>query len=604
MIVVLMVGMLILFNVLRGGGCGGGEKPEDVEPAKIADTTTLKPVRLVQPLELENSKIKVRLLGWQTDVGFRIDQVELKDFNRRISADTTGTIPVRLLYSTPIYDRGNRFLATREDSLFDQLVDEAMSQGGIKAPEYAGFQITANVGEWSADTFHTAAINDSTLNLVWTDSLGAQRSIEVMLVDYQVRFHASDTLPGLGGFTFRCPNGIARTEPQDKSEIAAYQIYYRTGDKEIKYLASGKIGNLHKATDKSKEKRAEVQTQRAYEWVTLRGKYFTSIIIPDQPSSGQIFPDLTADRRISLDFKTYQKTGYSVYFGPSDYFLLKNMGHRLSRTVELGGTIYRWLSEAILWLFHWFNMAFNNYGVTIIIFALMVKLIFLPLSRIQQRSMQKMQMLQPKIKELQERFKDDPQRLNQETMNLYRTHKASPFSGCLPLLIQMPVFFGLYAVLRNTIALRGAHFVKLFSATLSKPFYLISEKILRLITLPAGKITWLADLSQHDPFYILPVLMGVASVFQSLRTNLDPRQRMTALIFPILITVIFLNFPSGLQLYWLVFNLLSIIEYSVFRRGGQIGGTQWQKSKQGEIQQISGVGKTRSERSLPRSSRR
>jgi YidC/Oxa1 family membrane protein insertase len=174
-----------------------------------------------------------------------------------------------------------------------------------------------------------------------------------------------------------------------------------------------------------------------------------------------------------------------------------------------------------------------------------MKAIFYPLTRMTNKQMVQMQMLQPKIEELKKKYKGDPQGLNRETMQLYRLYKVNPFSGCLPLVLQMPIFWALYSVLQKTIELRRADFV-----------------------------FWLQDLSLKDPYYILPILMGVSFLIQNFLTSADKRNMALLIFMPIFLTVIFLNFPSGLQLYWLIFNLLSIGESMIAR-----GGIKWKIQK-------------------------
>ncbi|MEO0185646.1 MAG: membrane protein insertase YidC, partial [candidate division WOR-3 bacterium] len=152
-------------------------------------------------------------------------------------------------------------------------------------------------------------------------------------------------------------------------------------------------------------------------------------------------------------------------------------------------------------------------------------------------SQQKMQMVQPELKKLQDKYKNDPQALNREMMHLYKTYKVNPFSGCLPLLIQFPIFIALYQVLSTSFEFRGAPF-----------------------------ILWITDLSIKDPYYVLPISMGVLMLLQSLMTTVDPRQRMMVIMMPVVMIFVFLNFPSGLQLYWFTYNILSIIEQFMIKK--------------------------------------
>lgn len=197
------------------------------------------------------------------------------------------------------------------------------------------------------------------------------------------------------------------------------------------------------------------------------------------------------------------------------------------------------ISRFFLVIFNFFYSIFNNYGFAIIFFAIIIKAIFFPLSRQMISSQHKMQMIQPELKKLQKKYKNDPQRLNQEMMQLYKAYKVNPFGGCLPLLIQMPIFFALYQTLITSIEFRQANF-----------------------------IFWITDLSLKDPYYVLPITMGVMMLVQSLLTTIDPRQRFMVIIMPIFMVYIFLNFPSGLQLYWFSYNILTLIEHVITKRGG------------------------------------
>lgn len=182
----------------------------------------------------------------------------------------------------------------------------------------------------------------------------------------------------------------------------------------------------------------------------------------------------------------------------------------------------------------WLYKIVGNYGVVIILITVIVKIIFAPLTHKSYKSMKAMQKLQPKIAALQEKFKADKQKLNIEMMNLYKAHKANPVSGCLPMVIQIPVFIALYNVLSNAIEFRHA------------PFY-----------------WWIKDLSAMDPYYIMPIAMGISMLIQQWMTPstaTDPLQAKMMYAMPIIFTFMFLSFPSGLVIYWLVNNVLSIAQ--------------------------------------------
>jgi YidC/Oxa1 family membrane protein insertase len=179
--------------------------------------------------------------------------------------------------------------------------------------------------------------------------------------------------------------------------------------------------------------------------------------------------------------------------------------------------------------------------VAIIILTVIIKLIFWPLSQRSYKSMEQMKKIQPMAQKLREKYKDDKQRLNQETMQLYKTYKVNPAGGCLPMLVQIPVFFGLYKALLGAIELRHAGFID---------------------TLPFTDMVWLADLSAKDPYYITPLIMGATMFLQQLMTPTtgDPTQKKIMYIMPVVFTFLFLQFPAGLVVYWLCNNVLSIAQ--------------------------------------------
>jgi YidC/Oxa1 family membrane protein insertase len=201
-----------------------------------------------------------------------------------------------------------------------------------------------------------------------------------------------------------------------------------------------------------------------------------------------------------------------------------------------------WLGVPILLLMNWVYHHVGNYGVAIILLTVVSKILFFPLTVKSMRSMKAMQALQPQINALRNKHKSDPQRLQRETMELYRVHKVNPMGGCLPMVAQVPIFYALYLALSVSVELQNATFFcfgKIFGAHL-----------------------WICDLASHDPTYVLPVLMGVTMFVQQKMTPVagDPRQAKMMLIMPFIFTFMFLNLPSGLVLYWTVSNVLQILQ--------------------------------------------
>ncbi|MDA3904303.1 MAG: membrane protein insertase YidC [Desulfuromusa sp.] len=279
-------------------------------------------------------------------------------------------------------------------------------------------------------------------------------------------------------------------------------------------------------------------------WSGYASKYFLNAISP-QDSSEQLYitsglgfvENKFTSAQISL--LTEQKTSfnYSSYFGPKeDEFLLAG-GHQFEEAIHYG--FFHPLSKPLMVVLKFFYGFIGNYGFSIILLTFCIKLIFWPLTQKSYKSMKGMQKLQPEMKKMREKHGKDKQKLNQEMMSFYKENKVNPLGGCLPMVIQIPVFFALYRVLLGSIELRHA------------PFML-----------------WITDLSAKDPYYVTPLIMGVTMFLQQKMTptNMDPTQEKIMLMMPVVFTFMFLNFPSGLVLYWLTNNLLTILQQYLIRR--------------------------------------
>lgn len=211
----------------------------------------------------------------------------------------------------------------------------------------------------------------------------------------------------------------------------------------------------------------------------------------------------------------------------------------LELTVDYGWAWF--IAKPLFILLKFIHSIVGNWGLAIIGITIVVKAILYPLTRAQYTSMAKMRMLQPRITELRERFGDDKQRMGQETMKLYKEEKVNPLGGCLPILLQMPIFLALYYTFIEAVQLRHA------------PFY-----------------GWIHDLAAPDPYYILPILMGISMFFLqkfSPTPVADPMQQKIMTFMPVAFTVFFLWFPSGLVLYWLSSNLITITQQQIIYRG-------------------------------------
>jgi YidC/Oxa1 family membrane protein insertase len=279
-------------------------------------------------------------------------------------------------------------------------------------------------------------------------------------------------------------------------------------------------------------------------WSGFSAKYFLTILSPlnaakqiqVQMGDGYIenrfispFVSLEPGQNVTFE--------YASFIGPKDYDLLKASGHQFEQAKDYG--FFSILAKPLMHVLKFFYGFIGNYGFAVILLTVCIKLIFWPLTQKSYKSMKGMQKLQPQMQKMREKYKNDKQRLNQEMMSFYKENKVNPLGGCLPMLIQIPVFFALYQVLLGAIELRHAPF-----------------------------IFWITDLSVKDPYYITPLIMGATMFIQQKMTptNMDPTQAKIMLMMPVVFTFMFLNFPAGLVVYWMVNNLLTILQQYLIKR--------------------------------------
>ncbi len=287
-------------------------------------------------------------------------------------------------------------------------------------------------------------------------------------------------------------------------------------------------------------------------WVGYEDAYFLLALLPEENLNWRLTMRRLADEvqevilwspEFTLPPGGSREFRFGVYFGPKKMEDLKAVGRGLPAALHFG--FFDPIAKPLLWALKFFHRFVGNYGLAIILVTVLIRIIFWPLNHLSYKSMKKMQEIQPLIQRLREKYKDDPQALNRELMQVYRTYKINPFSGCLPMLIQIPVFFALYKVLLQAIELRHA------------PFFAWINDLSAPDRLPVG-----FDIPYLHGLPVLTILMGVSMYVQQKLspTSLDPTQARLMLIMPVVFTVLFVNFPSGLVLYWLVNNLLSIAQ--------------------------------------------
>jgi YidC/Oxa1 family membrane protein insertase len=296
--------------------------------------------------------------------------------------------------------------------------------------------------------------------------------------------------------------------------------------------------------EKISDIKGEMQHAGVIDWVGQEDKYFTAtvlyggqgIVTTKKTSAPKEIGDLLNTELLVKD-KPESRT-LTLYAGPKSFTALKAYGKGLETMVDYGW--FGLLAKPMFWLMQQFFMFTGNYGIAIILLTIVVRIILFYPSLKSATAMEEMKTLQPEMAALREKYKKDPQKLNQEMMRLYKEHKVNPLGGCLPMLLQLPFFVALYNVLSVSIELRQASFI---------PF-------------------WIKDLSVYDPFYILPVLMGVSMVFtmKMTSTSVDPQQQKIMMFMNIAFIFLFAWLPAGLLLYITLSNVLSIVQQLYVRK--------------------------------------
>jgi len=296
--------------------------------------------------------------------------------------------------------------------------------------------------------------------------------------------------------------------------------------------------------------KAPVSFAGKLDWAVLDEGYFLLALAPAQQAQGTVHlrqPAAAAlAAQVSLPFSVTPgqstQAAFTLYAGPKETAALTAAGLGLERLVHFGW--FDILAKPLLYLLKFIDRLCHNYGWSLVLLTLLTRLVFLWPNHKSFKSMKEMQRLQPRVAQIREKYKDDREAMNRELMALYRTFKVNPLGGCLPMLLQLPVFIALYNILSYAIELRHAAFIP---------------------TLPGTDIVWLADLSAKDPLLITPIIMGASMVIQQKMTPSagDPTQAKMMMFLPVIFTFLFLNFAAGLVIYWLVNNVLAIIQQHI-----------------------------------------
>ncbi len=497
--------------------------PQTVAPPVVSaaepltQTAVQQPARPAEKITIDTDLYTVTL----SELGGVVTSFILKNYNETSSNDSTGE---QLIKTTPeqgyplsfswgsAFPGNTLYTLDRKDFSFDQQTGRGVVL--MRAASDAGLEIV--------------------------------RSYEFSRDSYLIR-HAV-TVKNTGGLALQGSGGIRQLN-----------MPFGTLGKSSQWLFRGPAYYNEEGLQefKLKEfKEGQKTVQGTFDWIAYEGTYFMTGIIPLEKTKTVTMN--AQDELVSIDLvsaldtlapgteKTYE---YELFYGPKKLTVLKETGYNLEKIVNFGW--FDVIAKPTLYLLNWLYSIFGNYGIAIILVTVILKALFWPITQKGLKSMKNMQKLQPKMVKIKEKYKDDSARMNQEVMNLYKTYKVNPLGGCLPMVLQIPVFFALYKVLLQSIELRHA------------PFML-----------------WITDLSAPDRLYlgfdipylgglpVLTLLMGASMFLQQKMTptTADPTQAKIMMFLPIIFTFMFLNFASGLVLYWFVNNLLSILQQYMINR--------------------------------------
>lgn len=370
-------------------------------------------------------------------------------------------------------------------------------------------------------------------------------NLEVIFADYVQK------MAGLR-YSINWVDGLAITEENIADDIMYSGVYAQMGGELVKI--EGRKAKDGVATS--------LNTDGQTEWTAFKSKYFTGFIAPKNQMGirSELMISKTKESRqffVSMDMglskSNYQQDSYVIGLIPAEKELMSSYGFGLEKTMNRGGPIIRPFSIGLHWLMEFLYKLIPNYGIVILLMSIIIKIVTFPLTQKSYSSMKRMQLVQPKIKELQEKYKNNQQVLQQKTMELYKEEKVNPMGGCLPMLLQMPILYGLFIVFRTTIELRGAPFM-LWMKDLAAPDALFSF---------GANIPLLGT-----EFNVLPILMTVLMVIQQKLSGTGAmgtgqqaqQQKMMQWMMPAMMFFLFYRFPSGLVLYYLTFNALTILQ--------------------------------------------
>ena len=512
-------------------------------PSGLGDSLTFEPAKIVPSEELSTTVSPA-----QSDTSFRhltIDSIE----------EQTATIETDL-YIAKISSRGGGLLTSfilkkhiGPDSMYVDLINGKNRENLSLQFKNLDAETINLSSPWHVNrSFHSEFITSPTTLKYYTiinDNKEISKTLtfypDSYLIDINIDLTSCKNVILSGTYFLAWRGGLPVTEKTPKDD----QMYFNG------YVYQG--GEIEETKAKSGEKIVNVYNGNT-DWTAIRTKYFISSFIPEDPSSvvsASIAATVDDREEYSMILTLPSNLPFyaSLFLGPLEYDRIVSVGKNLDEVMNFGWFFIRPISKGVLWLLKNIHIYIPNYGVVLIIFSILVKIVVYPLTKKSYQSTQAMQALQPEIASMREKYKNNPQKLNQATMQLYKKRGVNPLGGCLPMLLQMPLLFALFTVFRSTIELRG------------EPF-----------------IFWISDLSSPDiifnlPFNIpiygdyvcaLPILMAGSMFIQQKMMSggavQQQQQKLMQYFMMVFFFLIFNSFPSGLNLYYTLFNVLSILQ--------------------------------------------
>jgi len=507
---------------------------EVTENDSLSTITTPTPFIAKKPI-VETPALAAPKLQEPEDFAEETYIVETNFYIAEISSRNGGSITSFLLKSYPGWN-----------SEFVQLIDRNNKDNLSVSYRSVDGEGVSLLGNWeSVNNYSPGQINaEHILTFRKQSALGYVYKTLTFIPDkyiINVQVDLSNHLPYIsqGVYEFSWNGGLPITEKNEKDDLNYFDAYIYTGKE------------LH-SPDISEKKNKKDNLKGETLWASIRTKYFISALIPEAPglggqTSGYINEENGKIFNVSISLSATQNQNLSLYLGPLEYKRIKAIGLNLDSIMNFGWYFIRPIAKGVHYLLTKMHTFIPNFGVILILFSVLVKIVVYPLTKKSYESTQKMQAIQPQLNTLKEKYKNNQQKMSQAQMALFKEHGVNPLGGCFPILLQMPLLFSLFQVFRSTIELRGAPFV-LWISDLSAPDTII-------------------DLPFTIPVYgnhiaVLPILMGITMFMQQkmMPTQAGGQQKFMSYFMTIFFTLLFNNFPSGLNLYYTLFNILTILQ--------------------------------------------